>query len=357
MIQPVITGTGSFIPEMVVPNDAFLYAEFFEKSGKKLYKHNSTIINQFQSITGINERRYASPNQNASDLAALAAREAVTASGIDQEKLDYIIVAHNFGDVAFETNRTNQVPALASRVKALLGIRNPACVAYDLPFGCPGWVEGIIQANYYIRSGDAKKCLVIGTETLSRVIDPHDRDSMIFSDGAGAAILEAPASGNHNGVLSHKTETHAADYIPVLNMGSSCSPFDEAKDNLYIKMEGRKVYEFALSHVPAVIKGALDKAGVSIEAVRKVLIHQANEKMDTAILARLFHLYGQTNIPEDIMPMTISWLGNSSVATVPTLLDLLLKGRLEGHTVKEGDIVVLASVGAGMNINAIVYRI
>lgn len=357
MIRPVITGTGSHIPEMVVSNDTFLYAEFFEKSGKKLYKQNSAIIDQFQSITGINERRYASHEQNASDLAALAAREAITASGVEQESLDYLIVAHNFGDVSFETNRTSQVPPLASRVKALLGIKNPACVAYDLPFGCPGWVEGMIQANYYIRSGDAKKCLVIGTETLSRVIDPHDRDSMIFSDGAGAAVLETPTSEKNNGVLSHKSETHAVGYIPVLNMGSSCSPFDQAKGNLYIKMEGRKVYEFALTHVPAVIKGALDKAGISIDEVRKVLIHQANEKMDTAILARLFQLYGRTDIPEGIMPMTISWLGNSSVATVPTLLDLLLKGRLEGHTVEEGDIVVLASVGAGMNINAIVYRI
>lgn len=357
MIQPVITGTGSFIPETVVPNDAFLYAEFFEKSGKKLYKHNSAIIDQFQSITGINERRYAAHEQNASDLATLAAREAITASRVDQETLDYLIVAHNFGDVSFETNRTSQVPALASRVKALLGIKNPSCVAYDLPFGCPGWVEGMIQANYYIRSGDAKKCLVIGTETLSRVIDPHDRDSMIFSDGAGAAVLEAPTSAKNNGVLSHKTETHAVGYISVLNMGSSFSPFGEAKDNLYIKMEGRKVYEFALTHVPAVIKSALDKAGVSLDEVRKVLIHQANEKMDSAILARLFQLYGRTDIPEDIMPMTISWLGNSSVATVPTLLDLLLRRRLEGHAVEEGDVVVLASVGAGMNINAMVYRI
>jgi 3-oxoacyl-[acyl-carrier-protein] synthase-3 len=139
-------------------------------------------------------------------------------------------------------------------------------------------------------------------------------------------------------------------------MGGSFSPFAHDKGNRYIKMEGRKVYEFALTHVPAVIKAALDKANVPIADVRKILIHQANAKMDQAILTRLFHLYGTADVPEELMPMTIDRLGNSSVATVPTLLDLLVKGSLTGHAVSTGDIIVLASVGAGMNINAIVYR-
>ena len=355
MIQPVITGTGSCIPEVVVPNDAFLSAQFFDKDGGKLYQSNKSIIEKFAAITGIEERRYAQSDLNASDLAHTAALEAIVSSGLDKETLDYIIVAHNFGDVAFESNRANLVPTLASRVKALLQIQNPDCVAYDLPFGCPGWVEAMIQASYFIRSGDAKKCLVIGAETLSRIIDPHDRDSMIFSDGAGAAVLEAGGPGK-KGVLAHKTQTHAVDLINVLNMQHSCSPFSDGKQDLFIKMQGRKVYEFALSNVPLVIKSALDKAGVSIEQVSKVLVHQANAKMDKASLARVFQLYGQTNASEHIMPMTINKLGNSSVATVPTLLDLLLKGKLKGHSVKEGDIVVLASVGAGMNVNAIVYR-
>ena len=354
MIQPVITGTGSHIPEIIVSNDSFLHAQFFDKDGGKLYKSNKAIIEKFAAITGIEERRYTTSDRNASDLASLAALEAIASSGIDKETLDYIIVAHNFGDVAFETNRTNQVPTLASRVKALLQIHNPDCVAYDLPFGCPGWVEGMIQANYFIKSGDAKKCLIIGTETLSRIIDPHDRDSMIFSDGAGAVILEA--SDTTSGILAHKTQTHAVGYITALNMERSSSHFASEKTDMYIKMEGRKVYEFALTHVPGAIKSALDKAGISIDQVSKVLIHQANEKMDAAILTRLFQLYGQTHMPEGIMPMTIDKLGNSSVATVPTLLDLLVRGKLPGHSVQQGDILVMASVGAGMNINAIVYR-
>jgi 3-oxoacyl-[acyl-carrier-protein] synthase-3 len=123
-----------------------------------------------------------------------------------------------------------------------------------------------------------------------------------------------------------------------------------------MKMEGRQLYEFALRHVPAVIKQALDKAQVPLNQIRKVLIHQANEKMNVAILERLFQLCGEALPDFGLMLMTISWLGNSTVATVPTLLDLLLQGQLPAHQVQPGDHVVLASVGAGMNINAVVYR-
>lgn len=356
MIQPVISGTGSHIPGITITNDSFLANEFFDRNGEKISRSNTQIIEKFVAITGIRERRYANPERNASDLAFLAGTEAIADSGIDRETLDYIIVAHNFGDVAFQTNRSSLVPALASRVKALLQINNPNCVAYDLPFGCPGWVEGIIQASYFIRSGDAKKCLVIGAETLSRVIDPHDRDAMLFSDGAGAAVIEA-STNTGRGVLAHKTQTHAIGYVNALNTGPSCAPSTSGNGDLFIKMDGRKVYEFALTHVPEVIRTALDKAGVSIKDVSKVLIHQANEKMDNAILERLFKLYGLVDLPAGIMPMTIDLLGNSSVATVPTLLDLLLKGKLKDHAVTQGDILVLASVGAGMNINAVVYRL
>jgi len=125
---------------------------------------------------------------------------------------------------------------------------------------------------------------------------------------------------------------------------------------LYIKMDGHKLYEYALKTVPLTVRESLGKAGVSIAEIRKVLIHQANEKMDEAILKRLFKICGGGEFKPEVMPMTISWLGNSSVATVPTLLDLILKGKMEGHEIAAGDAVVFASVGAGMNINSVVYR-
>lgn len=349
----IIAATGCYIPETSVPNEAFLHHHFLEKDGTPVKKDNAAIIEKFREITGIEARRYALADQNASDIGYLAARNALESGGIDKESLDYIIVAHNFGDVRFGSHRSDIVPSLASRIKLLLQISNPDCVAYDLPFGCPGWVEGMIQAQYFIGSGDAERCLVIGTETLSRVVDPFDRDSMLYGDGSGAAVLVA-SEDPQKGILAHKTRTFAAEQ-DWLHMAGTYEP-QSADRNLFLKMTGRKVYEFALSHVPAVIKAALDKADVHISEVNKVLIHQANAKMDAAILDRLFKLYDQKNDNPDIMPMTISWLGNSSVATVPTLLDLVQKGKLENQQINPGDKVVFASVGAGMNINAIVYQ-
>ena len=355
MIRSFIVATGSCIPEIIRRNEDFADARFFTKDGTAIIQEPADIFKRFRSITGIEARRYAQPEQTASELGFLAAQQALTSSGIDAETLDYLIVAHNFGDVAHGSNRVDQVPSLASRIKARLAIQNPNCVAYDMAFGCPGWVEALIQANYYLRSGDAKRCMVIGTETLSRVVDPHDRDTLLFSDGSGAAILEARSSTDA-GILAHHTQTHAHQYASLLQMGKSYNPEQDESADRFMKMEGRKLYEFALQHVPAVIKQALDKAQVPLNQIRKVLIHQANEKMDVAILERLFQLYGEARPDLQVMPMTISWLGNSSVATVPTLLDLLLHGQLPEHQVQPGDHVVLASVGAGMNINALVYR-
>jgi 3-oxoacyl-[acyl-carrier-protein] synthase-3 len=121
-------------------------------------------------------------------------------------------------------------------------------------------------------------------------------------------------------------------------------------------MHGHEIYKYSVRTVPEVVKKSLDEAEVALTDVKKVLIHQANQKMDEAILERLFKLYNIKNIPDNIMPMTISWLGNSSVATLPTIFDLLQRGKLDNHILHSGDIVVFASVGAGMNINSMVYR-
>lgn len=354
-IKSIIIGTGSFIPAKAIHNSHFLEHSFYEKTGERIDRSNTEIISKFQDITEIEERRYAEENQLASDLGFEAARQAIQTAGIDAETLDYIIVAHNYGDVAFGSNYVNTVPTLAARIKQKLLIRNPDCVAYDLPFGCPGWLQGMIQADYFIRSGEAKRILVIGTETLSRVVDPHDRDSMIFADGAGATILEGADNDEERGILAHKTQSHTLQEAFYLASAPSSNP-EYPHRHHFVKMDGRKIYEYALTNVPLVMKQALDKAGIDLAGVKKILVHQANGKMDTAIARRLFKLYGSTEIPEHIMPMTISKLGNSSVATIPTLLDLILKGQQNGHAIYPGDVVVLASVGAGMNINAMVYR-
>ncbi|WP_420604222.1 3-oxoacyl-ACP synthase III family protein [Flagellimonas sp.] len=347
-----ITGTGSYIPSIITKNEDFLEHEFLETDGSSFAYDNAVIIEKFKAITGIAERRYAKPDLKTSDLGYLAAEKAIEDAKIDKEELDYIIFAHNFGDVSHGKIQGDTLPSLATRVKHLLKIKNPKCVAYDMLFGCPGWIEGVIQANAFIKSGLAKKCLVIGGETLSRVVDQHDRDSMIYSDGAGAAIIEAnPNSGE---ILGHASVTHANGEAYHLFFDKTYKA-DGCPDTRYIKMHGRKIYEFACTYVPQAMASCLNDSGVDISAVKKIFIHQANEKMDEAIIKRFYRLYG-TKVPEDIMPMSIHKLGNSSVATIPTLFDLVRKGELENHHVQKGDVVIFASVGAGMNINAIVYR-
>ncbi|QEH42762.1 3-oxoacyl-ACP synthase III family protein [Chitinophaga sp. XS-30] len=351
----VITGTGSYIPATVKHNREFAINDFYTDDQQRIPTAAGEIIEKFQKITGIIQRRYAPEDMSSSDMACLAAKGAIADAGVDPEDIDYIIVAHNFGNVIKHTIQMDAVPSLASRVKHALGISNPACVPYDVLFGCPGWLQGLIQADLYFRAGAGKRCLVIGTETLSRVIDVYDRDSMIFSDGAGACIAEA-RENSISGILGSSVQSYAIDELQYIDMGKSNFPGADARIR-YLKMQGRKVYEFALKHVPAAIKDCLDKSGVQLKDVSKIFIHQANEKMDEAIVKALYALDHLAVIPEDIMPMNIHELGNSSVATIPTLFDMVRKGLLPQHKLTAGDIVVFASVGAGMNINAVCYRI
>jgi 3-oxoacyl-[acyl-carrier-protein] synthase-3 len=351
----IISGTGSYIPSIIKTNLAFAENTFYGEDGVLIKTPNAEIVEKFKDITGIYERRYAEENMNTSEMASKAAELAIQDAAIDPETIDQIIVAHNFGDVLPGTIQTDTIPAIASRVKHQLGIKNPNCVAYDILFGCPGWIQGVIQADSFIKSGMAKRCLVIGAETLSRVVDSHDRDSMIFSDGAGACIVEDDANTT-SGILASSVQSHCVDEAYFLYLGKSYHPEgDEA--TRYIKMKGRKVYEYAIKNVPLAMKECIEKAGVAINDVKKFFLHQANEKMDEGFIKALYKLYDIKTAPENIMPMSIHDLGNSSVATIPTLYDLVKKGKYKEHQLHKGDIVIFASVGAGMNINAICYRV
>jgi 3-oxoacyl-[acyl-carrier-protein] synthase-3 len=356
-MKSVITGTGSFIPTDIIDNREFTLHDFYDDRHQRIAGAAGEIVRKFEKVTGIYSRRYANDGLKASDMATTASRAALADAGIDGETLDYIIVAHNFGDVNKEAIQSEAVPSLASRVKQSLQIKNPDCVAYDLLFGCPGWIQGVIQADCFIKAGLAKRCLVIGTETLSRVIDVYDRDSMIFSDGAGAIILEAnPAEESEAGILGSVAQSYCLEEADYIQMGKSNYP-DSDPHVRYMKMAGRKVYEFALKTVPMAMKLCLEKCQVDISELKKIFIHQANEKMDNAIIKEFYMLFADTDVPLFIMPMNIRELGNSSVATVPTLLDMVRKGVIPDHSLSAGDIIMFASVGAGMNINAVCYRL
>ena len=346
-----IIGSGSCIPEAIQENSKFINNSFYNPDGSEIDTPNTEIIEKFEKITGIKERRYADNDLNTSDLGYIAAKKAIEDACIDPETIDYIIVAHNFGNVKYNTDEIDVFPGLAVRIKNLLKIKNPQCVAYDILFGCPGWLEAVIQANSFIKSGMAKRCLAIGADTLSRVVDEYDRDSMIFADGAGATIIED--SDEEGGILSHKTESYTEDQLYYLFYGKSNKEI--SNNTRYIKMNGRKVYEFALTNVPKAIKMCIDEAGVKISDVKKILLHQANAKMDTAMGKRLYKLYDM-EFNEDIMPLTVKYFGNSSVATIPTMFDLIRRKKLDNHVFNSGDIIIFASVGAGMHINAMVYQ-
>lgn len=354
MVRSVIVGTGSYIPTVIKKNSDFINQDFYGEDNAIL-PQTSRIIDKFEKITGIAERRYVSDDLRTSDIATIAGRLALQDSGIDPESLDMIIVAHNFGDVKDADMHIDTVPSLANRVKQLLSIKNPRCIAFDTLFGCPGWVLGVMQADAFFKAGMAKSALVIGAETLSRIFDVHDRDSMIFSDGAGAVVLEYKDAAD-SGILSSSALSHSLDETYYLHIGKSFGP-DAATRPQYMKMKGRKVYEYALKHVPQAMKACLEESGVPITDLKKIIIHQANEKMDEAIVEAMYKLFGIDNPPQYIMPMCIQFLGNSSVATIPTLYDLVLKGQVENQALQTGDVILFASVGAGMNINAICYRV
>lgn len=351
-----IIGTGCYLPPQIIKNSHFLNNEFFDPSTKQVFdKKNEEIISKFKDITNIEERRYVAEDQVTSDIAAFAIKDACSSAGITDESLDFIIIAHNFGDIPSGNKQTDILPALANKVKMKLDIKNPSCICHDVISGCPGWTQAMIIADAYIKSGFMKRGVVVGADVLSRISDPHDRDTMIYADGAGATIVEAIESDEPTGIISHASRSDSVRYANLLTLGKSSNP-DFEGDELFIKMAGHKLYIYAINTVPGVVKESIEKAGLDLSDIKKVFIHQANEKMDEAILSGVFKLYREKHIPDGIMPMSIRKLGNSSTGTVPTLLDLVLKGKMEGQEVNSGDYVIFCSVGAGMNINSIVYK-
>ncbi len=350
-----IIGTGSVLPSVIKANSAFWENSFFGKDNTLMAKDNEEITAKFEEVAGIVERRVAPKGVKASDLGVMAAQLAIKDADIDPETLDYIIVAHNFGDVALGTVQADLLPNLASKVKQKLGVKNSRCVAYDILFGCPSWVQAFIQAEYYLQSGDVQKVLVVGADTVSRMTDPHDIDGMLFADGAGAAILERISldADNQAGVLTHLTMSDCINGADYLKMGDSLNLETEGQ---FIRMNGKGVFRYAVTAVPAAIKECLDKAGLGLDDVDRFVIHQANVKMNKIILRRLYELYGQASYPEEIMPLVVDKLGNSSAATVPTVLDMIFKKQLANQSINKGDIVVFAAVGSGMHANCIVYK-
>lgn len=349
-----IIGTGSYIPTERITGEHFLQSSFYQADGTLNPKSNEAIIKKLTEISGIEERRYSTPDLNTSDLAYFAAKNAIESSGIDPETIDHIILAHNFGDILAHSGQTDMLPNLAAKMKQRLGIRNADCPAYDILFGCPGWVQAAIQANMLIRLGEAKRVLVVGADILSRVLDPHDVDSMLFSDGAGAVIFEAVETDENVGILTYKTFTDSVEKACYLTMNTSRKP--DTGGEVFIKMQGTNVYKYGVEKVPVAIQDCLQRAGLDIHDVSKFVIHQANARMIRAMVKKTAELYGLDDAPAENVPLTVQFLGNNSAATVPILLDMMFKRTIENQSINPNDVLVMAAVGAGMHANALVYR-
>lgn len=342
------------MPKRVIKNDYFLHYDFYTKKGEKNPKDPQEIIQKLEEISGIKERRFIGEDEGSIHLLKDASRKAIADAGIEPNELDGIIIAHNTANVRANLgNCYHTIPNVAAVLKNSLGITNKDCPSYDILFGCPGWVEGVIQAHRMIQLGEAKHVLVCGVEVASRFLDPHDVDSMLMADGCGATIISA--NNQTEGILAHATFSHAEEDLDSIILDASLNK--EREGNLFFKMQGQKVYKYATSQLPLVIKKALDKVNMSPKEVDYFFFHQANAKMLKAIAGNLMKAFDISD--HDFahkIPSSISFLGNTSVATIPTLYDLVKNNRIEGYPLKKGQTYVFASVGAGMHCNAFVYR-
>ena len=352
-MNTAIIGTGTTLPALEIKNAHFLNHSFYDSKGVKNEKPTAEIIEKLEAITGITERRYVPFEQDSVPLMAETAQKALQNAHLNANDLSGIIVAHNGGNMLIGEQEFHTVPNMAALLKNAIGCSNHECFAYDILFGCPGWLQALIQAHQAIVCGEAEHILVIGIEIASRMLDPFDLDSMILADGCGGCILSK--NEKSGGILSYATFSHAQEDLRNIFLDKSNNP--DLSGNTYFHMHGKEVYKYATQWLPKVIEKALTKAQLSIGDIDLFLFHQANAKMLEAIARNLGRLYGvDYAFFEGKIPRTIEFLGNTSVATIPTMLDLILKGSLGDFSIQKGQKVVMASVGAGIHCNAIIYQ-
>lgn len=350
-ITSVIAATGACGSLQAVGPEHFLDRTFLSMDGNPLPAATADTIRKVGEISGIRQRLLAPANKVCSDLAAEAGKGALDQAGFDPEQLDLILVAHIFGDIGMDGTPTLTLPNLAATVKHKLGIRDPRCMAVDVIHGCAGWIEALTQADARIRSGQIKSALVIGADCISRAMDPCDRDSLLFADGAGACLLVASRSG-HEGIVAQRSASWCGPELSYLSMSQGVLD----QERWFMRMDGRKVFQHACNQVPLLVKEMLDEQELTPLDIRYFVFHQANEKILACMARHLRELYPGSHLPPEAIPMNISDHGNCSTATVPTLLHQLATGDLVEAPPKPGDLIVLASVGAGMHANAVLYR-
>lgn len=320
-----ITGTGSAVPDAVLSNS-------------DLEKMVETSDEWITTRTGIRERRIADDGTASSDIAHEAAQKALEAADVGPGELDAVVVGTVTPDFLF--------PSTACVVQSLLGAKN-AC-AFDLMAGCAGFLYTLHIAQGMIKSGGAEKILVIGAETLSKIVDFEDRSTCIlFGDGAGAVVLEgSDEPGILSSLVSSDGDCWDLLYVPA---GGSRRPVDrdvlETGDQ-YIKMKGNDVFRVAVKSMESATVDAVEKAGLRPDDIDLFVPHQANHRIVEAVRKRL-------DFPEEKVFLNLDRYGNTSAASVPLALDEAVRsGR-----VSRGDTVLFAAFGAGFAWGASVVRL
>ena len=313
-----IIGTGSAVPEQIVTNE-------------DLSKIVETSDEWISSRSGIKERRVAK-EETTTSLAILAGKRALENAGIASEEIEVIIVATCTPDYFF--------PNTACQVQEAIGAKH--AVAFDLSAACSGFLFALSTVQAYIKGGIYQKALIIGAETMSKMIDWSDR-SVLFGDGAGAAVVSAEETGvlelvqKSNGAGKGVLSCKARETRNLLNHES------ETKEYLY--MEGQPVFKFAVKTVPECVEEVLKKAEVKKEEIRYYILHQANSRIIQSVAKRLKE-------PEEKFPMNLSLYGNTSAASIPILLDEMNRNGM----LNRGDKLVLSGFGAGLTWGAVLLE-
>jgi len=320
-----IVGTGAYLPEQLLTNE--------ELAGRF-----DVTTDWIHSRTGIHNRRIAAPGQASSDMAIEAARQALASSGTNPEEIGMVIVATSTGD--------SPTPATAAIVQNALGIPSAAC--FDLSAACTGFVYGLVISCHAVTCGFSRKVLVIGAETLSRLVNPADRDSVIlFGDGAGAVIVGAVPNGY--GLLATDAGTIGSEYSAVtIPAGGSRLPASAgtiAEQLHYLQMDGNQVFMFAMRVLGNSALRVIQNGGLSLEDISLFIPHQANRRIIEAAAGRL-------NLPMDRIVINLEQTGNTSAASIPIALHHALK---EGR-IGDGDRLVLTAFGGGVSWGSILLR-
>jgi 3-oxoacyl-[acyl-carrier-protein] synthase-3 len=320
-IRAVVKGVGHYLPERVVPNS-------------ELEASIDTSDEWIRARSGIERRHFAAEGQTTSDLATRAAQAALSNAGMEANDLDAIILATSTADLTF--------PAAATMVQANLGMTRG--FAFDVQAVCAGFVFALANANGMILSGQAKRVMVIGAETFSRLMDWTDRSTcVLFGDGAGALILEAQEGKGDNadrGILASDLNSDGR-HRALLYVDGGVSTGTTG----HLRMEGREVFRHAVEKLAQTAHAALDKVGLTGGDVNWIVPHQANLRIISATAQRM-------QVPMERVVVTVQDHGNTSAASIPLALSV---GRARGQ-IKDGDLIVTEAIGGGLAWGAVVLR-